>query len=115
MDIAPEVSIERVPTVQNRTEFNLSDGATGDSGETNDGDSGGPIVLVINGVLYDACLSSRVLRHRAHGLHLHPGVPHRALRRHARHPRAATGTEATDRAEDDAAVRAARRRELATP
>jgi hypothetical protein len=40
MDIAPEVTVVRVPAVQNRTEFNLSDGTTGDSGETNDGGSG---------------------------------------------------------------------------
>lgn len=34
------VVVERVPAVQNRTEFNLSDGADGDSGETNDGGRG---------------------------------------------------------------------------
>lgn len=34
------VSVEREDVVQDRTEFNLSDGATGDSGESNDGGSG---------------------------------------------------------------------------
>lgn len=37
----PVVTVEPVPVVQNRTEFNLSDGAVGDSGETNDGGYGG--------------------------------------------------------------------------
>jgi hypothetical protein len=35
------VTVEREDVVQDRTEFNLSDGATGDSGETNDGGYGG--------------------------------------------------------------------------
>jgi hypothetical protein len=34
------VSVERNDVVQDRTEFNLPDGATGDSGETNDGGYG---------------------------------------------------------------------------
>jgi hypothetical protein len=31
------VSVENTPVVHDRTEFQLSDGAQGDSGETNDG------------------------------------------------------------------------------
>lgn len=34
------VSVEQEDVVQDRIEFNLSDGTTGDSGETNDGGSG---------------------------------------------------------------------------
>lgn len=40
MEIMPAVTVKPVAVVQNRTEFNLSDGATGDSGETNDGGGG---------------------------------------------------------------------------
>jgi hypothetical protein len=41
MDTTSQVSVEPVQAVQDRTEFNLSDGAVGDSGETNDGGYGG--------------------------------------------------------------------------
>jgi hypothetical protein len=40
MEIMPEVTVEPLSVVRNRTEFNLSDGTVGDSGETNDGGSG---------------------------------------------------------------------------
>lgn len=41
MDDDAVVSVELDAVVRDRTEFNLSDGTVGDSGETNDGNYGG--------------------------------------------------------------------------